>query len=229
MFLHNTAELEWREFGGQEILSAFLTLWLHTAFVLRKQLCVCVCGWDGGICQDIARLFQKLKIQSVKLCLKTSNLTNCQKWKYEKHKARWLPTMQWGTGPNSDPHPSATLTPWCCPGVLQWTYKLESSVSKMFCICMTSLWNKGQVILGPCIKWIPHHKCFWQRNKERNKPKEYQTTQQPGFKPSLSFHCASFYSKYFLLTDCQAGWLSGLAIWPILRGVIWKKGAGQLC
>lgn len=94
---------------------------------------------------------------------------------------------------------------------IEETATLESSVSKMFCICMTSLWNKGQVILGPCIKWIPHHKCFWQRNKKTNKPKEYRTTQQPGFKPSLSFHCASFYSKYFLLLTAK---LADSADWP---------------
>lgn len=38
MFLHNTAELEWRELSGREMLSSLPTLWLWTSCVLMKPL-----------------------------------------------------------------------------------------------------------------------------------------------------------------------------------------------
>lgn len=100
---------------------------------------------------------------------------------------------------------------------IEETATLESSVSKIFCICVMSLSNKGQVILGPCIKWIPHHKCFWQKNKQTNQRSTEQHNSRvpnqacPFIVPAFTVSTSSW------LTAKPADCLTGLAIWPILH------------
>lgn len=47
ILLHNTADLEWQEVSGREMLSSCLTLWLRASIVLMGQ--VHMSGWSSQI------------------------------------------------------------------------------------------------------------------------------------------------------------------------------------